>query len=114
MAFINEPHDAATPDRMATHAATPDRMATHAGSQALHEATVRITHLQRNQFQRVQGQRSSNRISTKELIGFLLGHGARAWRLSLPPAKPRVKASTPHGTLAVRISFNARPGKPNR
>lgn len=49
--------------------------------------------------------RSKPKIKTRDLIGYLLGHGARAWRSSLPPASPAVRAMTPSGRLAVKIRF---------
>ncbi len=47
------------------------------------------------------------RLKTKDIVGYLLGHGARAWRASFPVASPRVKAITPDGMLAVKIKLNA-------
>jgi hypothetical protein len=45
------------------------------------------------------------RLKTKDIVGYLLGHGARAWRGSFPLASPRVKALMPNGHLAVKIRF---------
>jgi hypothetical protein len=45
------------------------------------------------------------RLKTKDIVGYLLSHGARAWRGSLPVANPRVKALMPNGHLAVKIRF---------
>ena len=45
------------------------------------------------------------RLKTKDIVGYLLGHGARAWRASFPVASPRVKAVMPNGNLAVKIRF---------
>ena len=42
-------------------------------------------------------------VRTKDLVGYLLGHGARAWRSSMPIARSHVHARTPNGKLAVRI-----------
>lgn len=47
------------------------------------------------------------RLKTKDVVGYLLAHGARAWRASFPVAKPRVKAIMPNGNLAVKIKLNA-------
>ena len=45
------------------------------------------------------------RMKTKDIVGYLLGHGARAWRGSLPVAKPRVKVMMPNGHFAVKIKL---------
>jgi hypothetical protein len=50
-------------------------------------------------------RRTGARFKTKDLVGLLLSHGARAWRASLPPANVRVHAVTPTGESAVKISF---------
>jgi hypothetical protein len=46
------------------------------------------------------------RFKTREVIGFLLGHGARAWRGSMPVVRPRIKVMTPKGQYAAKIRFN--------
>ena len=46
------------------------------------------------------------RLKTKDIVGYLLGHGARAWRASFPVAKPRVKVMLPNGHFAVKIRLN--------
>ena len=48
---------------------------------------------------------SRSRLKTKDLIGLLVSHGARAWRASLPAVKVRVRALTPAGRSAVKIRF---------
>ena len=50
---------------------------------------------------------SRPRLKTKDVVGYLLSHGARAWRASFPVAHPRVKAITPKGLLAVKIKFGS-------
>ena len=48
---------------------------------------------------------SRSRLKTKDLIGLLVSHGARAWRSSLPAVKVRVRVLTPAGRTAVKIRF---------
>jgi ribosomal protein S11 len=62
---------------------------------ALHQAAKHLTE---------QGLGRS-RLKTKDVVGFLLCQGARAWRRSFPLAQPRVKAVMPNGHLAVKIRF---------
>ena len=50
-------------------------------------------------------RRSGSRLKTKDLIGLLVSHGARAWRSSLPAVKVRVRVLTPAGRTAVKIRF---------
>ena len=50
-------------------------------------------------------RRSGSRLKTKDLIGLLVSHGARAWRSSLPAVTVRVSALTPAGRPAVKIRF---------
>ena len=50
-------------------------------------------------------RRSGARLKTKDLIGLLVSHGARAWRSSLPAVTVRVRALTPAGRPAVKIRF---------
>jgi hypothetical protein len=66
-----------------------------ASASALHEAAKQLT-LQ---------SLGRPRLKTKDIVGYLLGHGARAWRSSFPVASPRVKAIMPNGHLAVKIRF---------
>ena len=44
-----------------------------------------------------------SRRKTKSLISILLGHGARAERLSSPRTRVKLRALTPSGKPAVRI-----------
>ena len=48
---------------------------------------------------------SRSRLKTKDLIGLLISHGARAWRASLPAVNVRVRVLTPAGRSAVKIRF---------
>ena len=50
-------------------------------------------------------QQSRNRTKTKSLIGFLLSHGARAKRLSMPPVRTSLRVATPTGHPAIKIRF---------
>ncbi len=58
----------------------------------LHEAAYRLADLG---LQRKRGSR------TKDLIGLLLCHGARAWRYSQPEASIHIHVSTHGGRLPV-------------
>lgn len=50
--------------------------------------------------------RAGSRLKTKDLIGLLVSHGARAWRTSLPAVDVRVRATTPAGRAAVKIRLH--------
>ena len=50
-------------------------------------------------------RRSGSRLKTKDLIGLLVSHGARAWRSSLPAVNVRVRVLTRAGRAAVKIRF---------
>lgn len=65
------------------------------GVHTLHQAAMRLADV----------RRSGPRFKTKDLVGLLLCHGARAWRSSLPPVRVTVKAFTPMGKSAVKIGF---------
>ena len=80
---------------------------TAAGNIAVSRTALR-PHVLHEVSARIKAQRPRNRVKTRELIGFLLGHGARAWRSSLPEVSSHVRAYTPGGHLAVRIRFCAR------
>lgn len=66
---------------------------TRIGMHPLHEAAMRLADL----------GFSRSRSKTKDLVGLLLCHGARAWRSSQAPAMVRVRAVTPVGHAAVKI-----------
>ncbi len=63
--------------------------------QALHEAASRLAEARRN----------APRFKTRDLVGLLLTHGARTWRNSQPRVHVRVKAVTPGGRAAVKLSL---------
>ncbi len=65
------------------------------GVQALHEAAMRLSDVRRGR----------PRFKTKDLIGLLLSHGARAMRLSQPRVAIRLAAFAPDGKTAVKIRF---------
>lgn len=73
-----------------------DRRSADAGLAALHQAAQRLSDLARG---RQKGR-------TRDLVGLLLAHGARAWRLSLPRASVKLTVATPAGRRAVRLSFD--------
>lgn len=61
----------------------------------LHEAALRLADLGLN--------RSRSRSKTKDLIGILLCHGARAWRYSQPEAHIRLRITSPNGQAPVQL-----------
>ncbi|MEZ2219500.1 hypothetical protein [Rhizobium sp. RCC_161_2] len=61
----------------------------------LHEAALRLADLGLN--------RSRSRSKTKDLIGILLCHGARAWRYSQPEANIRLHITSPNGQAPVQL-----------
>ncbi|WP_394691981.1 hypothetical protein [Hoeflea sp.] len=63
------------------------------GMHPLHEAAMRLADLG---FTRP-------RSKTKDLVGLLLCHGARAWRSSQPRIVIHVRVGTPVGHSAVKI-----------
>ncbi len=65
----------------------------HRGMRALHKAAMSLADF----------RLASARLRTKDLVGLLLSHGARAWRASQPRANVRVRAVSPGGLLAVKI-----------
>ena len=65
------------------------------GVSPLHEPAMRLADLR---FARP-------RRKTKDLVGFLLAHGARSWRGAQPRAFVAVRAITPTGRSAVQIRF---------
>ncbi|MGB8818304.1 MAG: hypothetical protein WCC66_10340 [Rhizobiaceae bacterium] len=54
---------------------------------------------------RLSETRRKPKLKTRDLVGLLLSHGARAWRNSLPPVKVRLAVKTPYGTHAVRYAY---------
>ena len=72
-----------------------DGRSSEVGVQALQEATVRLADI----------RRGSPRFKTKDLVGLLLSHGARAWRGSMPVVDVRLRVFSPSGKAAVKIRF---------
>ena len=54
---------------------------------------------------RLSDVRKKPRLKTRDLVGMLLSHGARAWRQSQYPVQVKITAKTPGGTRAVSYSF---------
>jgi hypothetical protein len=52
---------------------------------------------------RLADTRKKPKLKTRDLVGLLLSHSARAWRLSLPPVRVKVSVQTPNGVAAVRL-----------
>ncbi len=48
-------------------------------------------------------RRAGSRLKTKDLIGLLISHGARAWRNSLPEVGIKLRVVSPTGRTAVKI-----------
>ena len=63
------------------------------GMYALHQAAMRLADFRLG---RTSGK-------TKDLVRFLLSHGARSWRSSQPVVRIRLKAFSPGGYPAVKI-----------
>lgn len=62
------------------------------GVQVLHQAATRFAEMRRG-----------SPFRTRELVSLLLGHAARTWRASLPPAAIGLRVRSPDGNMAVRI-----------
>ncbi|MGB3500895.1 MAG: hypothetical protein WBA44_04670 [Mesorhizobium sp.] len=60
---------------------------------ALHKAAAGLAEL----------RRTGSRLKTRDLVGFMLSHGARSWRASLPEMDVRLRVSTPLGGTAIRL-----------
>lgn len=58
---------------------------------------------------RLSDVRRKPKLKTRDLVGLLLSHGARAWRCSLPPVKVKLTVTAPSGIPAVRFGYSARP-----
>ena len=54
---------------------------------------------------RLSETRKKPKLKTRDLVGLLLSHGARAWRNSLPPVAVKLAVKTPYGTHAVRYTY---------
>ncbi|TPW31200.1 hypothetical protein [Pararhizobium mangrovi] len=63
----------------------------------LHEAAMRLAEF----------RFSRSRMRTRDIVGLLRCHGARAWRASQPQTRIRIDVLSPIGESAVRISLEA-------
>lgn len=48
-------------------------------------------------------RRTGSKLKTRDLVGFMLSHGARSWRASLPATHVRLRVTSPFGATAVRM-----------
>ena len=62
---------------------------------------------------RLADTRKKPKLKTRDLVGLLLSHGARAWRNSLPPVNVRLAVRTPEGMTAVRFGYSGKAGIPS-
>ena len=69
------------------------------------QAANHVIPLQAAAFGLARAKRQGPGVKTRDLVGFLLGHGARAWRASMPATRTHVCARTPDGRLAVRLKL---------
>ncbi|MDO6965846.1 hypothetical protein [Rhizobium alvei] len=69
------------------------KAARNTGLHPLHEAALRIASLGR-------GKPSAK---TRDLVAMLMGHGARAWRLTQPRASLHLHVRTPSGKHPLRL-----------
>ena len=58
---------------------------------------------------RLADTRKKPKMKTRDLVGMLLSHGARAWRSSLPAVTVKLAVKTPDGVTAVRVGYKAKP-----
>jgi hypothetical protein len=56
---------------------------------------------------RLSESRKKPRLKTRDLVGLLLSHGARAWRATQYPVQIRISVRTPEGARAVTYSYRA-------
>jgi hypothetical protein len=54
---------------------------------------------------RLADTRKKPKLKTRDLVGLLLSHSARAWRSSMPHVAVKISVKMPNGTPAVRLSF---------
>ena len=62
---------------------------------------------------RLADTRKKPKLKTRDLVGLLLSHGARAWRSSLPAVKVKLAVQTPDGITAVRFGYSKKSGAPS-
>ncbi len=53
---------------------------------------------------RLADTRKKPKLKTRDLVGLLLCHSARAWRNSMPHVAVKIAVSLPNGAPAVRFS----------
>ncbi len=58
---------------------------------------------------RLADTRKKPKLKTRDLVGLLLSHGARAWRNSMPVVKIKLRVETPDGVTAVRFGYSNKP-----
>jgi hypothetical protein len=58
---------------------------------------------------RLSDARKKPLLKTRDLVGMLLSHGARAWRSSQYPVHVKLSVRTPDGSRAVTYSYRTPP-----
>lgn len=53
---------------------------------------------------RLSDTRKKPKLKTRDLVGLLLSHSARAWRNSMPHVTVKISVKMPNGTPAIRFS----------
>jgi hypothetical protein len=61
---------------------------------------------------RLADTRKKPKLKTRDLVGLLLSHGARAWRSSMPVVITRLSVKTPDGVTAVRFGYSKKNAAP--
>ena len=54
---------------------------------------------------RLAETRKKSRLKTRDLVGLLLSHSARAWRSSMPYVSVKLAVRSPTGNAAVRYGY---------
>lgn len=54
---------------------------------------------------RLSDTRKKPRLKTRDLVGLLLSHSARAWRSSMPFVRVKLAVTTPTGSSAVKLNY---------
>lgn len=55
---------------------------------------------------RLADTRKKPRNKTRDLVGLLLSHSARAWRASMPSVKVKIAVKSANGNAAIRLSIS--------
>ena len=76
-----------------------------AGNQELASSGASRKHLEQSVVRRSDILAARPRSKAKDLMGLLLGHGARSLRSSEPRVNVRLRVLTPNGEAAVKIRF---------